>query len=111
MRPRRIPSPFSLRSCRRARPRGGGLPTAGVPVGAKALSVNIAVTSPTAGGNLRLYPAGSPLPTVSAINYSADQTRANNAIATLSDDGRLTVRCAQASGTAHFILDVNGYFQ
>jgi hypothetical protein len=23
----------------------------------------------------------------------------------------MAVRCSQASGTAHFILDVNGYFQ
>jgi hypothetical protein len=30
---------------------------------------------------------------------------------TLNTTGQIAVRCAQASGTAHFILDVNGYFE
>ena len=55
--------------------------------------------------------AGSPVPLVSAINYGAGQTRANNAIAPLSADGRLAVRCVQATGGVHVILDVNGYFE
>ena len=73
--------------------------------------MNLAVTQPTAGGNLRLYPAGTPLPLVSSLNYVVGQTRANNAITALNGLGELTVRCAQASGTAHFVLDVNGYFE
>jgi hypothetical protein len=48
---------------------------------------------------------------VSSINYVAGQTRANNAIASLNGLGELAIRCSQASGTAHFILDVNGYFE
>jgi len=83
----------------------------GIPTTARALSVNLTVTLPTAQGNLRLYPAGTPLPLVSSINYVAGQTRANNAIAPLNGLGELAVRCSQASGTAHFILDVNGYFE
>jgi hypothetical protein len=82
-----------------------------VPPTAKAVSVNLAVTSPTAAGNLRLYPAGTPRPLVSTINYSAGQTRANNGIVPLSAAGEIAVYCAQASGTTHFILDVNGYFE
>jgi len=73
--------------------------------------VNVTVVSPTVVGNLRLYPGGTPLPTVSTVNYGAGQTRGNNAIVPLSALGDLVVRCAQASGTAHFILDVNGYFE
>jgi hypothetical protein len=86
------------------------VPQCDIPDGAQALSVNLAVTQPSAAGNLRLYPAATPLPTVSSINYSAGQTRSNNAIVTPNISGELAVRCAQASGTAHFILDVNGYF-
>jgi hypothetical protein len=82
-----------------------------IPSAAWAVSVNLTVTQPTAQGNLRLYPARTPLPTVSSINYVAGQTRANNAVATLSGLGELSVWCAQASGTVHFILDVNGYFE
>jgi len=83
----------------------------GIPSTARALSVNLTVAQPTAQGNLRLYPAGTPLPLVSSINYVAGQTRANNAIAPLNGLGGLAIRCTQASGTAHFILDVNGYFE
>ena len=63
-----------------------------------------------AAGNLRLYPAGTGLPTVSSINYAAGQTRGNNAIVSLGANADIAVRCAQASGTTHFILDINGYF-
>ncbi len=83
----------------------------GLPSSAKAVSVNVTAVSPSVVGNLRLYPAGTPLPTVSTINYSGGQTRGNNAIVPLSALGHLAVRCSQASGTAHFILDVNGYFE
>ncbi len=85
--------------------------TCDVPSSATAVSVNVAVAGSTAGGNLRLYPAGEPLPLVSSINYAAGQTRANNGIVRLGPGGQIAVRCAQASGTAHFILDVNGYFE
>ena len=64
----------------------------------------------TAAGNVRLFSAGAPSPVVSSLNYSAGQTRANNAIAPLSAAGQMSVRCAP-SGTAHVIVDVNGYFQ
>jgi hypothetical protein len=51
-----------------------------------------------------------PLPVVSTINYRPGQTRANNAIVFLGTDGAFSVRCAQAAGSAHFLLDINGYF-
>jgi uncharacterized repeat protein (TIGR01451 family) len=82
-----------------------------VPATARALSVNLTVTQSTANGNLRLYAAGTPLPGVSTINYVAGQTRANDAVAPLNGLGELAVRCSQAAGTAHVILDVNGYFE
>ncbi len=83
----------------------------GIPSTARAVSVNLTVTEPTTDGNLRLFPALTPLPNASSINYSAGQTRANNAVVALSGFGSLDVFCAQASGTAHVILDVNGYFE
>jgi hypothetical protein len=80
-----------------------------IPAGAKAVSANVTVTGPTSSGNLRLHPPG-PLPLVSAVNYAAGQTRANSAVAGLGQ-GELAVRCDQAAGSVHFILDVNGYFE
>jgi hypothetical protein len=85
--------------------------TCGVPLTAKAVSLNLTVTQPTAMGNVRIYPAGTPVPLVSTVNYVAAQTRANNAIAVLSALGQAAVRCSQASGTVHVVLDVNGYFE
>jgi hypothetical protein len=81
-----------------------------VPPTAKSVSVNVTVTQPTAPGHLILFPSGTP-PGVSTINFGPGQTRANNAIAPLSASGTLSVADGQSTGTTHFILDVNGYFQ
>jgi hypothetical protein len=83
----------------------------GIPPTARSVSLNVTVTASTAGGHLSLYPGGTALPLVSAMNYSTGQTRANNAIVPLGASGTLTVFCGQSSGTAHVILDVNGYFE
>jgi len=84
----------------------------GVPSGALAVSLNVTVTQSSALGDLRLYSAGAMTPLVSTINYSAGQTRANNAVTVLSAGGGLAVHCDQAAGTTvHLIVDVNGYFQ
>ncbi len=83
----------------------------GVPATARALSLNVTVTQPGAAGDLRFFPGGSAAPLVSTINYRAGQTRANDAVAVLGAAGDLTVHCDQGAGTAHLILDVNGYFQ
>ena len=82
-----------------------------VPPTAWAVSLNLTVTAPTSAGDLRVFPAGSPLPSSSALNYGAGQTRANDAVLSLNGGGQLAVLCEQQSGQAHFILDVNGYFQ
>lgn len=82
----------------------------GIPGTAKSISVNLTVTQPTAPGHLILFPGGTP-PGVSNINFRAGQTRANNAIVPLSATGTLSVTDGQSSGTTHFLLDVNGYFQ
>jgi hypothetical protein len=84
----------------------------GIPVTAKAISLNITVTGATAQGNVRLFPAGQAVPTVSAINYVAGQTRANNAVIKLNASGALAAFVGQAAGTTtHLVIDVNGYFE
>jgi hypothetical protein len=114
---------FTVVPCRAVDTRGGGGPvaagadrtftmagTCGVPATATAVSLNITVTQSTAPGNVRLFPAGSAVPLVSTVTYSAGQTRANNAVIGLDEDGRLTVR-VEPSGATHVVLDVNGYFE
>ncbi len=84
----------------------------GIPVTARAISINLAVTGPTAPGNVRLFPAGQPVPLVSSINYVAGQTRSNNAVIKLNPSGAMATFIGQALGTTvHLIIDVNGYFQ
>jgi uncharacterized repeat protein (TIGR01451 family) len=85
----------------------------GLPADTRTVSINVTVTSPAAAGDLRLFPGDAPFPgpLVSTINYSAGQTRANNAISVLSLIGELAVKSDQASGSVHVIIDVNGYFR
>jgi len=83
----------------------------GIPVNATAVAVNVTATGATVGGDLAIYPNGTPPPDTSTIDYNANQTRANNAILVLGASGDIAVHCDQASGTVQFILDVNGYFQ
>jgi uncharacterized repeat protein (TIGR01451 family) len=86
--------------------------TCGVPSTAKAVSANITVTAPTGAGDLQIFPTGTSAPGASAINYTAGQTRANNAVIPLGVGGAIDVEVDQAApGTVDFILDVNAYFE
>jgi hypothetical protein len=83
-----------------------------VPATAKSISLNAIVTQPTAQGYVILFPAGTPVPLASTINFRAGQTRANNAIVPLGANGKISALSGQPGGNnVHFILDVNGYFQ
>ena len=84
--------------------------TCGIPSTARAVSLNITVTGAVANGNVRLYAGGTTAPNVSTINFVAGQTRANNAITLLGTNGDIGALLAP-SGTAHVIIDVNGYME
>ena len=83
----------------------------GIPATALSVSANVTVSAPTSGGFLSVYPAGSPVPPSSTINFATGQTRANNAILSLGPSGDITAASGQPSGTVQFILDVTGFFQ
>ena len=82
-----------------------------IPPEADAVAINVTITEPTAGGYLTIYPLGVNLPLASTINYSAGQTRANNAIVPLGTNDSIVVFSGQPSGTTHFLIDVVGYFR
>jgi hypothetical protein len=82
-----------------------------IPPTAQAVSINLTATAQTAQGHLRLYAGGTSPPDTSSLNYVAGQTRASNAVIMLGMLGDVGVRCVQGSGTAHVIIDVNGYFE
>jgi cell division septation protein DedD len=83
----------------------------GVPLSAKAVTVNLAVINPTALGHLTLYPAGGILPLASTINFRSGIIRGNNAIITLGTGGQVSVFNGMASGSTDFVLDVSGWFE
>jgi len=119
---------YSLTPCRVADTRnavstngGPGLTTAtrdfqirgncGVPVGAKAVSLNVTITNASSSSWLTLWPSGTAKPFVSTINFdSSVNALANGAIVGLSTNTN-DLSIANAIGGVHVILDVTGYFQ
>jgi len=84
----------------------------GVPFTAKAISANVTVTGPAQIGYLELFPTNAFAFGTSTINFSAGQTRANNAIMMLATDGTCRLSVFNGSGSStHLILDVNGWFE
>lgn len=83
----------------------------GIPVSAKAVSLNVTVTGQTDAGNLVLLPAGTPVGATSTLSYGPTKTRANNTIVGLDAAGRLLAIAQQATGTVDLIIDVNGWFE
>jgi hypothetical protein len=87
--------------------------TCSIPSTAVAVSVNLTAVGAAAAGNLVLYPGYSISPPLASnLNFSAGQTRANNAVVLLALNGAGTLEVKNRSaGAVHFALDVNGYFQ
>jgi hypothetical protein len=75
------------------------------------VSLNVTATQPSNAGHLRLFAGGGDIPPTSSLNFSAGQTRGNNAIVPLGAAADLSVFAGQAGGSVHVIIDVNGYFQ
>jgi hypothetical protein len=87
-------------------------PACGVPVDAKGVAVNLTVVGPTAIGHVVAYPADVPVPATSNLNFSAGQTRSNNAVVRLDGDGEIAFLAAVGGGgTVHLVVDVVGYFE
>lgn len=87
------------------------VPVAGVgrvPADADAVLVNATVTGPSSSGFLTVWPAGAARPHASSLNWAAGETVANAVTAKVGAGGAVSV--FNASGTAHVIFDVVGYF-
>lgn len=83
----------------------------GVPTTAKAISMNVTITSASMNSFITIWPSGQAKPFVSTINFGpADPALANGAIVGLSTNTQdLSVQ--NAAGGVHVILDVTGFFQ
>ena len=82
----------------------------GIPTGVVAISVNVAVVAPSAGGFMTLFtgPAGASLPLASTINFQTNKTLANNAIVRVGSD---SINAYNGGPSLNFVIDVNGYFK
>jgi hypothetical protein len=86
----------------------------GIPPDATAVALNATAVNASDLGDLRLFPAGQPVPLASSLNFVSGRTRANNATVPLGTDGQVAVQCdmpAGSTGSTHLVLDVYGYFK
>lgn len=93
---------------------GGGV-TNEVPPNALAVTFNVTVTGGTSGGNLRAFPATSPvIPLVANVNWVTGQTVGNFAIVAAASDANnstaVAFHNASTRGSVHVIVDIFGYF-
>ena len=79
----------------------------GVPADARAVSVNLTVTSPRGSGFLAAYACGADRPQTSNLNFVAGETVAVSAIVNVGAGGRI---CVFNSERTQVIVDVQGYF-
>jgi hypothetical protein len=80
----------------------------GVPADADAVIVNATVTDTTSPSFLTVSPSGGPRPLASNLNWTAGETVANEVVAKVGADGKISV--FNSAGNADVILDVVGYF-
>jgi hypothetical protein len=78
-----------------------------VPAGATAVIANLTATNTTAWGFLSAWPAGSPQPSSSNLNFLGGQSVPNLVMLKLGDGGQLSI--SNGRGAANVILDVMGY--
>lgn len=83
----------------------------GIPPTAKSAAANVTVVAPAATGNLIAFPTGGSAPSTSVLNFSAGQTRANNAVLGLSAGGAVSLQSNVPSGNTQVVLDVTGWFE
>ena len=89
----------------------------GVPATAKAAVFNVTAVAPGDNGNFIIYPAGSPRPNTSVVNWSvSDFATGNGAFLPLANQGGVDITVypnmpPNSSGTVHLVIDVTGYFQ
>jgi uncharacterized repeat protein (TIGR01451 family) len=92
----------------------------GVPVGAKAVVVNLTSVGPSNAGDMTLFPSAGGVPRVSSLNFPANsnEARGNGSIVPLGPSGSkdlslgtYIIPTGATPGTGHAVIDVTGYFK
>jgi subtilase family serine protease len=71
--------------------------------------INLTVTNPTTIGFATMYPAGSPIPSSSNVNWAKSQSLPNLVVVPVGANNEISIHNS-SSGTADFIADLQGYF-
>ena len=82
----------------------GDVPASGI----TAVVLNVTATNPTAAGFVTVWPAGSPRPNASNLNFLPGQTIPNLVIAKVGSNGQVSL--FNSAGNTGLIADVAGYF-
>jgi len=82
----------------------GGVPT----TGAKAVTLNVAVTNTTATSYLTVFPTGVTRPLAANLNWNGGDTVSNRVKATLGTGGKISIY--NDGGQADVIVDVGGWY-
>jgi len=91
---------------------GGAVAAANtVPVGATAVAAIVTVVGTVGAGYLSVNPGGITAVTASTVNwFGSGQVLANGVSLTLNTNRELTIVC-NGGGSAHFIIDISGYYR
>ncbi|MER5641825.1 N-acetylmuramoyl-L-alanine amidase [Kitasatospora sp. NPDC002227] len=81
-----------------------GLPATGV----KAVVLNVTAVGASAGGFVAVYPNGTPLPTVSNLNFGPGQVIPNLVVVPVGADGKVALY--NKFGTVNLVADITGYY-
>jgi hypothetical protein len=79
-----------------------------VPVGTKAVTMNVTVTNSKAGGYLTVYPDGTTAPLASNLNFSVGQT-VPNLVTVPVNNGKVDFQNT-SGGTVDVVADLAGYY-
>lgn len=77
-----------------------------VPASATTAVINVTVVAASDYGHITVYPCTPAVPNASSVNYGPGETRPNEVVAQLSDDGHI---CVYTHATTHLVLDVTGH--
>jgi hypothetical protein len=92
-------SPFEVRAVRVTG-------TAGVPVDATSVVVNVTAVDAASAAFVTVYPCGQPRPIVSNNNTSPDRIVASLAVVPVGADGTI---CITSNTTVHIVVDIQGW--
>ncbi len=81
---------------------------AGIPPSATAVALSLTGVLPTTDTHLTVWPAGTPLPSVSNLNVERANIAPNLIVVKLSPTGQVEIR--NNSGQIHVLADIAGYF-